>query len=171
MSGRASWLLMPFVVAVYLGVLAPLIVVIAVSLGPSPNFEVPPSGLTLRWFEAFFASGPFVSSLFRVSLVVGLLAASIATLIGTAAAVAIVRFRFFGREALETFFLTPLLVPQILLGAALPGLSYVEWRRNQRAIRLAEPLPQTQLPKILAVTVGLIALLAATVDLYSKVIK
>jgi ABC-type spermidine/putrescine transport system permease subunit II len=119
MRGRASWLLVPFVVAVYVGILAPLIVVIAVSLGPSPNFEFPPSGLTLRWFEAFFASEPFVSSLFRVSLVVGLLAAAIATLIGTAAAVAIVRFRFLGREALETFFLTPLLVPQILLGAAL----------------------------------------------------
>jgi ABC-type spermidine/putrescine transport system permease subunit II len=119
MSGRGSWLLAPFVVAVYAGVLAPLVVVIAVSLGPSPNFEFPPSGLTVRWFAAFFASEPFVTSLFRVSLVVGLLAAAIATLVGTAAAVAIVRFRFFGREALETFFLTPLLVPQILLGAAL----------------------------------------------------
>jgi putative spermidine/putrescine transport system permease protein len=119
MSGRASWLLAPFVVAVYVGLLAPLIVVIAVSLGPSPNFEFPPSGLTLRWFAAFFASEPFVTSLFRVSLVVGLLAAAIATLLGTAAAVAIVRFRFFGREALEAFFLMPLLVPQILFGAAL----------------------------------------------------
>ena len=119
MNGRASWLLTPFVVAVYAGLLAPLVVVIAVSLGPSPNFEFPPSGLTLHWFEVFFASEPMVTSLFRVSLAVGLLAAGIATLIGTAAAVAIVRFRFFGREALETFFLTPLLVPQILLGAAL----------------------------------------------------
>jgi putative spermidine/putrescine transport system permease protein len=119
MSGRASWLLAPFVVVVYAGLLAPLLVVIAVSLGPSPNFEFPPSGITLHWFEAFFASEPFVTALFRVSLVVGLLAAAIATLIGTAAAVAIVRFRFFGREALETFFLTPLLVPQILLAAAL----------------------------------------------------
>jgi putative spermidine/putrescine transport system permease protein len=119
MSGRAPWLLLPFVVAVYVGLLAPLVVVVAVSFGPSAAFEFPPSGLTLFWFEAFFASEAFVSSLFRVSLVVGLLAAAIATLLGTAAAVGIVRFRFFGREALETFFLTPLLVPQILLGAAL----------------------------------------------------
>ena len=37
----------------------------------APNFEFPPSGLTLRWFAAFFASEPFVTSLFRVSLVVG----------------------------------------------------------------------------------------------------
>ena len=56
MTGRASWLPAPFVALVYAGLLAPLVVVIAVSLGPSPNFEFPPSGLTLRWFEAFFAS-------------------------------------------------------------------------------------------------------------------
>jgi putative spermidine/putrescine transport system permease protein len=111
--------LLPFVVLVYAGLLAPLVVVIAVSFGPSPAFEFPPSGLTLRWFVAFFDSKPFVVSFFRVSLVVGLLAAAAATVLGTAAAIGLVRFRFFGREMLETFFLTPLLVPQILLGAAL----------------------------------------------------
>ena len=119
MSGHSPRLLLPVVVLVYIGLLAPLVVVVAVSFGPSAAFEFPPSGFTLRWFEAFFASREFVTSFFRISLVVGLLAALVATLLGTAAAVALVRFRFFGREALETFFLLPLLVPQILLGAAL----------------------------------------------------
>ncbi len=119
MSGRAPWLLLPFILAVYIGLLAPLVVVVAVSFGPSPTFAFPPSGFTLHWFEEFFASGTFVTAFFRVSLVVGLLAAALATLLGTAAAIGLVRFRFFGREALETFFLAPLLVPQILLGAAL----------------------------------------------------
>jgi len=118
-SGHSPRLLLPVVVLVYIGLLAPLVVVVAVSFGPSAAFEFPPSGFTLRWFEAFFASREFVTSFFRISLVVGLLAALVATLLGTAAAVALVRFRFFGREALETFFLLPLLVPQILLGAPL----------------------------------------------------
>jgi putative spermidine/putrescine transport system permease protein len=119
MSGRAPWLLLPFVVAVYVGLLAPLVVVIAISFGPSPTFAFPPTGFTLHWFAEFFASDSFVRSFFRVSLVVGVLAAALATVLGTAAAIGLVRFRFFGREALETFFLAPLLVPQILLGAAL----------------------------------------------------
>jgi putative spermidine/putrescine transport system permease protein len=119
MSGRAPWLLQPFILLVYIGLLAPLVVVVAVSFGPSPNFAFPPSGFTLHWFAEFFASPAFVTSFFRVSLVVGLLAAGIATVLGTAAAIGLVRFRFVGREALETFFLAPLLVPQILLGAAL----------------------------------------------------
>jgi putative membrane protein len=58
--------------------------------------------------------------------------------------------------------------PLILLGAALSPLSYTEWRRTQRAIRLGSPVPPSRLPKLLAATVGVIALLAAAVDLYSK---
>jgi ABC-type spermidine/putrescine transport system permease subunit II len=112
-------LLLPIVALVYIGLLAPLVVVVAVSFGPSAAFAFPPTGLTLRWFAAFFASEAFVTSFFRVSLVVALCAAVLATLLGAAAAVALVRFRFRGREALETFFLLPLLAPQILLGAAL----------------------------------------------------
>ena len=73
MSGRPPRFLWPFVVVVYVRLLAPLVVVIAVSFGPSPTFDFPPRGLSLQLVQAFFASEPFVTSLFRVSLVVGLL--------------------------------------------------------------------------------------------------
>ncbi len=119
MSGRAPWYLIPFVVLVYIGLLAPLVVVIAVSFGTSATFEFPPTSLTLKWFIAFFDSSQFVTSFFKVSLVVGILSALCATLLGTLAAIGLVRFHFLGREALEAFFLAPLLVPHILLGAAL----------------------------------------------------
>jgi ABC-type spermidine/putrescine transport system permease subunit II len=119
MSGRASWPLVSLITAIYVGLLAPLIVVVGVSFGPSAAFAFPPTGLTLRWFGEFFASDAYVRSFFQVSLVVGLLSGTIATLFGTAAAVGLVRFRFAGRETLETFFLAPLLVPEILLAAAL----------------------------------------------------
>ena len=99
MSGRSPRLLLPFIVGAYLALLGPLVVVIAVSFGPSAVFEFPPRGLTLHWFEAFFASSAFVTAFFRVSLVVGLLAAALATVLGTSAALGLVRFRFFGREA------------------------------------------------------------------------
>ncbi|MBV8491934.1 MAG: ABC transporter permease subunit [Alphaproteobacteria bacterium] len=119
MSVRAPRLLLPFVAAAYIGLLAPLVVVVAVSFGPSAAFEFPPRGITMHWFQAFFASQALVTAFFRVSLVVGLLAALLATVLGTSAALGLVRFRFAGREAVETFFLAPLLVPEILLGAAL----------------------------------------------------
>ncbi len=94
MSAQSPRLLLPFVVTAYLGLLAPLVVVIAVSFGPSTAFEFPPRGVTLHWFEAFFASPAFVTAFFQVSLVVGLLAAALATVLGTSAALGLVRFRF-----------------------------------------------------------------------------
>jgi len=51
MRVQAPRALLPFVVAVYLGLLAPLVVVIGVSFGPSAVFEFPPRGVTLHWFE------------------------------------------------------------------------------------------------------------------------
>ena len=68
MSARSPRLLLPFVAAVYLGLLAPLVVVIAVSFGPSAAFEFPPRGVTLHWFEAFFK---ITLPLLRSSLVSG----------------------------------------------------------------------------------------------------
>jgi putative spermidine/putrescine transport system permease protein len=118
MSGRPPRLLWPFVIAVYALLLAPLVVVIAVSFGSTATFDFPPRGLSLRWYRAFFASEMFVRSFFRVSQVVGLQTALVATVIGTLSAIGLVRLRFRGRQAIETFFLSPLLVPHILLGAA-----------------------------------------------------
>ena len=117
MSRRSPRLLWPFAIAVYVLLLAPLVVVAAVSFGPTATFDFPPKGLSLRWYKAFFASETFVRS-FRVSLGVGLLTAVVATAVGSLAAIGLVRLRFPGRGAVETFFLSPLLVPHILLGAA-----------------------------------------------------
>jgi putative membrane protein len=58
--------------------------------------------------------------------------------------------------------------PLILLGAVLSALSFFEWKRNQRALRRGVGMPRTHLPLVLAWAVGIIALVAVGVDLYSK---
>src|SRR4030095_6917722 len=118
MPGRAPRFLWPFAIAVYALLLAPLVVVIAVSFGSSSTFDFPPKGLSLRWYQAFFSSETFVRSFFRVSQFIGLWTALVATVVGALAAIGLVRLRFRGRQAVETFFLSPLVVPHILLGAA-----------------------------------------------------
>jgi len=108
-----------FVAFTYLMLLAPLAIVVAVSFGTSPNYEFPPTGLGLKWYRSFFANGEFVHAFFNVSMVLGVLAALSASLLGVSAAIGLVRFRFRGREALEAFFLAPLFIPEVLFGAAL----------------------------------------------------
>ena len=60
-------------------------------------------------------------------------------------------------------------IPLILLGAAVAVLSYIEWQGNQRALRRGEPLRRSLLPRLLAGTIAVIALLAAVLALLSAV--
>ena len=108
-----------FVVLVYLFLLAPLVVVIGVSFNAATGFDFPPRGLSLRWYQAFFASPAYVNSFFKVSLVLAIAAAVCSTFLGTLAAIGLVRLRFRGHSFFEMFFILPILVPELLLGAAL----------------------------------------------------
>jgi hypothetical protein len=47
-------------------------------------------------------------------------------------------------------------------------ISYLEWTGNQRALRRGAPVGRAQLPRILAMTIALIAALAAALELYSR---
>jgi len=58
-----------------------------------------------------------------------------------------------------------LAVPLIALGAVLPIASYVEWTRNQRAMRRGQPLPRSPLPRILTGLIAAVAVVAAVLVL------
>lgn len=63
---------------------------------------------------------------------------------------------------------TAIALPLILLGAAVSSLSYVEWMGHQRALRAGRSLARSPLPRLLAITITVIALLALAVETYSR---
>lgn len=107
------------VIAIYVFLLAPLIVIVLVSVNPTSGFRIPITEFSWRWYDKFFASQAFRGSLFWVSLPIALVGCVVATSIGALAAIALVRCRIVAREAVESFFMLPLLIPSILMGAAL----------------------------------------------------
>src|SRR5204863_3507464 len=78
----------------------------------------PPHGLSLRWYAAIQDNPEFIDS-FRVSAIVALVTGALATMLGTLAALVLVRHRFPGRDAVNAFFLSPLMLPAVILGIAL----------------------------------------------------
>lgn len=96
---------------------APLAVVVAVSLTPEGFLEFPPSGISLRWFRAILDNPEFIAA-FWMSLYLGIASASVATVLAVPAALAIGRQRFPGRDALVGLFMSPLTVPTVVLGIA-----------------------------------------------------
>ena len=95
-------------------VLAPLVVICLVAFTPENTLSMPWNGFSLRWFEAIFAHPDFVAS-FRNSLWLATLSATLAV----PAALAIDRMAFPGRDALNALFLSPLIIPHLVLGVAI----------------------------------------------------
>ena len=98
--------------------LAPLLIVCVVAFTPGNTLSIPTTHLSLRWFKAVFAHSDFVQS-FKNSLNLALLSATLATLIAVPAGLAIARYSFRGRDALNGLFLSPLIIPHLVLGVAL----------------------------------------------------
>jgi putative spermidine/putrescine transport system permease protein len=98
--------------------IAPIVVVMISSFNNSMYLEFPPRLLSLRWYISFFSS-PRWTEPALLSLRVALVVCVSSTILGTLAAIGIVRGRFFGRSALEIFFISPMVVPVIVLALAL----------------------------------------------------
>ena len=103
---------------VCLFMLGPLVVVFLSSLTRAEYVSFPPIGLSLRWYVAMFGNSEFVDSLL-VSLRIAAIVAILAAVIGVLAALAMTRLEFRGRWLLNALFLSPLVVPGIVLGAAI----------------------------------------------------
>ncbi|OFZ82011.1 MAG: hypothetical protein A2583_01360 [Bdellovibrionales bacterium RIFOXYD1_FULL_53_11] len=105
----------------FLLIYVPLAALVVYSfLGPSNGPGTPDAG-TLVWYEKVFSNTQILGSLYA-SLWVGLWSTVGATVIGTAAALALERTRFPGRGVLEGIVHVPLIMPEIVL-----GLSMLMW--------------------------------------------
>lgn len=107
-----------FLGIVYVFVIGPAVVIIVDSFNAATSFPSPFEGATLRWYVGLLRHDEFVASM-RVSAIVATLAAAIATLLGLSAGYALIRHPPRGADAVATFMMGPLFVPQIVIGLAM----------------------------------------------------
>lgn len=98
--------------------LAPLVIVCIVAFTPEETLTLPTSHFSLRWFDQVVHHPDFVQSFWN-SLWLGLAAATLSTALAVPAAMAIVRYRAPGLQYLQGVFLSPLIIPHLVLGVAL----------------------------------------------------
>jgi putative spermidine/putrescine transport system permease protein len=96
----------------------PIFVIVPVSFTSSPFLQFPPPGFSLRWYERFFGRPQWVDAAV-LSLWVGAVVMVLSTILGTAAAFALVRGRMRARRWLNSFILSPLIVPGIVVAIAI----------------------------------------------------
>lgn len=117
----AAWLAYAFM-------LTPLMVIVLFSFSDRSFFQFPPQGLSLKWYARGWDSGLFLWPALR-SLVIGICATATAAALAISAGLAIRELKASRlAQALEFVFLSPLIVPHLILGIALlhyynpPGL-------------------------------------------------
>lgn len=113
---RAAYL--AIVALVFLFMFTPLIFVLWVSVFKNEVVTFPPQGYTLAWFGNAWANSAFLNG-FIASIQIGVFSMLAGLALGIPASFALVRGRFPGREALNAFLLSPLIVPGIVAGTAI----------------------------------------------------
>jgi putative spermidine/putrescine transport system permease protein len=99
-------------------VYAPLALVVINSFNVSRTFAWPPAGFTTEWWRAAFHSQGARDAIW-VSVQVAVVATVLALVLGTMAALALQRFRFFGRDAVSLLIILPIALPGVVTGVAL----------------------------------------------------
>ena len=127
MSQRAPLALRLAVAGVILFLHAPFAVILLYCFTTEDaSFRFPPPGLTLAWFAVAWSRKDVWDALF-LSLQVAGAATGLALVLGTLAAAAVHRSRFFGREAVSLLLILPIALPGIVTGIALrSALSLLE---------------------------------------------
>ena len=124
-AGRPSrdrlrgWLLGVWSALALLYLFIPVFIVVLFSFNDNRGrFNFTWQGFTLRHWQHPFAD-PDLAKALTNSVEVAILATVIATALGTFMAMALVRYRFRGRSAVDFFVFMPLSSPEVVLGAAL----------------------------------------------------
>ncbi len=115
---RGSAILSIYAWVVIAVLLVPIIAFVPMAFTRSTFLSFPPQGFSLQWFEQFMASPLWLGAMIR-SFGIGLATAAITVVIASFAALGLARSRSRLAGAVFLLFLTPMVVPSIVIAIAL----------------------------------------------------
>jgi putative spermidine/putrescine transport system permease protein len=105
-------------VVVFVYILGPLVVIVASSFGATGYLTFPPQGFSLASYQKALGDARYVNG-FLTSVKIATIVTVLSSAIGIAAAYALVRYPFRGARLIESLFLSPLILPGLVLAVAL----------------------------------------------------
>ena len=116
--GAWRWILGLICGLMVLFLLLPILFIVALSFGDSRWLIFPPPGWTTKWYGELFADSRWLSAMLtsaKIAVIVMVLSVGL----GLLASLALVRGKFRGRAVLRGFFLTPMVLPVVIIAVAL----------------------------------------------------
>lgn len=114
-----AWAVVGTILLTVTFLIAPIIVSILMSFDARSYLgRFPPTEFSFHWYARFFSDSYYLTGL-KTSLIIAVIAASVSTCAGVCAAIVLDRYEFPGKQALETIFLSPLVIPAVVIGFSL----------------------------------------------------
>ncbi len=104
-----------FTFLVFVFLLGPLLIISITSFEGGSILKFPPEDYSFKWYENIFQVEMFLST-FKTSIIVSIAGNILALLLGVPAAYALSRFDFAGKGIINGIFVSPILIPGIVLG-------------------------------------------------------
>ncbi|GFZ26158.1 ABC transporter permease [Lactobacillus corticis] len=96
----------------------PLVLVVVTSFNTANSISLPIQGFTLNWYKNILSQPDFIDG-FIASLEVAIIASLLALVVGVLAVYGLTRSNIHHTSAFQSFFLSPTLIPEIVIGFAL----------------------------------------------------
>ncbi|WP_343563770.1 ABC transporter permease [Kiloniella sp. b19] len=119
--GSWKWVLNGIAVLTGVFLLVPILFIVALSFGSSRWLIFPPPDWTLKWYEELFADPRWLESMLTSAKIASIVTV-LSLIFGLLASIALTKGTFRGREVLRAFFLTPMVLPLVVLAVALYAL-------------------------------------------------
>jgi putative spermidine/putrescine transport system permease protein len=102
-----------FCVAIFIFLLAPIFVVVPLAFNSEPYFTYPIKSFSLKWFQDFWNSEQWFVAI-KNSIVIGISATIIATVLGTIAAIGLSRRQLPYKGLIMAILVSPMIVPVVI---------------------------------------------------------
>jgi len=112
-----DWALFLFAVLIYAFLYAPILVLMLFSFNSSKSTQVW-TGFSTKWYGELLRDETVLAA-FKISIIVGVSATAIATVIGTLTALALSRYRFRGKTFADSAIYAATVMPEIVVGVSL----------------------------------------------------
>jgi spermidine/putrescine transport system permease protein len=109
--------LLLFTILIYVFLYAPILVLVFFSFNATRSTQVW-TGFSLEWYGELLRDETVLAA-FKTSMIVGVTATAIATVIGTLAALALTRYRFRGKTVADSAIYAATVMPEIVVGVSL----------------------------------------------------
>lgn len=118
MRQTGKWLGLGYYLLLLLFLQLPILLLIVFSFNDSVLLVFPLRGFTLQWYRELLQATELINAA-KNSLLIGLVSSVVATALGGAAAIAIARYNFPGRDFFLNIATLPLVIPYVVLAVAL----------------------------------------------------